>query len=59
MPAAFDRCVKGGGRVRTKDVNKTQYIHICYPKGGGSPVHGEVKTRKSGGKSNGKRRKKS
>lgn len=46
MPQAFDSCVSNGGRVITKKVNKTQYMHICYPKGGGSPVSGEVKTYK-------------
>lgn len=46
MPAAFNACVSGGGKVITKRVNKTQYLHICYPKGGGSPVQGEVKNYK-------------
>jgi len=43
MPAGFESCVANGGRVRTKRVNANQYLHICYPKGGGSPVSGEVK----------------
>ncbi len=46
MPADFDRCVKEGGRVRTININKTQYMHVCYPKGGGPSVSGEVKTKK-------------
>jgi len=46
MPAEFDACLANGGHVITKKINKTQYIHICYPKGGGSPVQGEVKTKK-------------
>lgn len=43
MPKDFNMCVSGGGKVITKRVNKTQYMHICYPKGGGSPMAGEVK----------------
>lgn len=46
MPAAFDACYKNGGKVITKKVNAKQYIHVCYPKGGGSPVSGEVKSYK-------------
>lgn len=53
MPAAFDRCVEGGGRVRTvsgpnKDMGlkENQFVHICFPKGGGGSVRGEVKTKK-------------
>ena len=43
MPQAFDNCVASGGRVRTISLPKGKYMHICYPKGGGSPIHGEVK----------------
>lgn len=43
MPADFDRCVRRGGRVRTVKPRADVYIHVCYPKGGGDPVHGEVK----------------
>jgi len=48
MPKAFDACVKAGGKVRTKKIGKTRYIHICIPKGGGvgDSVGGEVKTKK-------------
>ena len=46
MPKDFDDCVKSGGRVRTIVPKKGKYLHICYPKGGGSPVHGEVKSAK-------------
>lgn len=45
MPAAFDKCVKDGGRVRTKDLGKGKYIHICFPKGGGGSIAGAVKTK--------------
>ena len=43
MPEDFNKCVAEGGRVRTITPKKGTYLHICYPKGGGSPVHGEVK----------------
>lgn len=46
MPAAFDRCVKEGGRVRTKKVGKGKYMHICWDKSGKSHA-GEVKTKKT------------
>ena len=49
MPKTFTRCVKQGGRVRTikpKGKGDRTYVPICYPKGGGSPVSGEVKKRK-------------
>ena len=49
MPAKFTKCVKAGGRVRTikpKGKGSKTYLHICYPKGGGSTVRGEVKKRK-------------
>jgi len=29
MPADFDKCVSGGGKVITKRVNAEEYIHIC------------------------------
>ena len=46
MPKAFDACVKGGGKVRTKSIGKTKFMHICIPKGGGNSVGGEVKKKK-------------
>ena len=42
MPAAFDRCVRRNGRVRTIKPRPDVYIAVCYRKGGGAPVHGEV-----------------
>ena len=42
-PQKFLDCIKSGGRVRTITPKKGTYIHICYPKGGGSPVRGGVK----------------
>lgn len=50
MPAKFDRCVSRGGRVRTikpRGQGSKVYLHVCYPVGGGSPVSGEVKKRKT------------
>lgn len=47
MPEAFDKCVKDGGRVRTKLLSKGKYIHICYDKSGSHP--GYVKTKKGKG----------
>ena len=46
MPAAFDACVANGGKVITKQVNATSYMHICFPKGGGPSVAGEEKNYK-------------
>jgi len=46
MPAAFDRCVKSGGRIRTKELGKGKYIHICFDKGTGKSHTGYVKTKK-------------
>ncbi len=46
MPADFDKCVSGGGRVVTKTLKGGKYIHICYDKAGKSHS-GEVKRAKS------------
>jgi predicted NAD/FAD-dependent oxidoreductase len=35
MPAGFDKCVGGGGRVRTRRLSGGRYMHICF-KGGKS-----------------------
>jgi putative hemolysin len=43
MPAAFEKCVREGGRVRTKKLKDGRYVHICYPPGGGPSEAGEVK----------------
>ena len=43
MPADFNACIKGGGRVRRKTLSDGRYINICYPKGGGAGIAGEVK----------------
>lgn len=44
MPAAFNKCVKSGGRVRTKKLSGGRYVHLCFQ--GGKSQAGEVKTRK-------------
>lgn len=44
MPVAFDSCVKNNGRVRTKQLNATQYVHICFING--KSYLGEIKTYK-------------
>jgi len=49
MPKEFNKCVKEGGRVRTikpKGQKSKTYVHVCYPKGGGPSVSGEVKKRR-------------
>jgi hypothetical protein len=46
MPEAFDRCVKRGGRVRTKKLSGGKYMHICFI--GGKSYAGEVKTKDKG-----------
>lgn len=45
MPEKFEACRRAGGRIVTKNVNETQYMHLCIPKGGGPSVAGEVRTR--------------
>ena len=44
MPAAFDKCVASGGRVRTKTLGKGKYIHLCFK--GGKSFAGHVKKKK-------------
>ena len=46
MPAAFEKCVKDGGKVRTKDLGKGKYMHICFI--GGKSYPGYVKTKGQG-----------
>jgi len=46
MPADFEKCVREGGRVRTLEVGKNSYMHVCYDKQGNS-YHGEVKQKKN------------
>ena len=46
MPAEFDACQKAGGRIRTITLKGGRHMPICYPKGGGSSIAGEVKQTK-------------
>ena len=46
MPPKFDRCVKGGGKVRTIKPNRGTYMRVCKPKGGRKMVAGYVKRTK-------------
>jgi hypothetical protein len=43
MPAGFDKCVKAGGRIRTKELGGGKYMHICFI--GGKSYAGEVKVK--------------
>lgn len=49
MPASFDRCVKQGGKVRTEQLGKGKYRHICIDENGKAHM-GYVKTKKPEGK---------
>jgi len=46
MPAGFEKCVRNGGRVRTKKLSGNKYQHVCFLKG--KSYAGHVKTRKEG-----------
>ena len=39
MPAGFDRCVKAGGRVRTKTLSGGRYMRICFLNAKSYPGH--------------------
>jgi len=45
MPAAFMKCARSGGRVRSKSLKGGKYIKICFKSG--KSHAGEVKRRKS------------
>lgn len=46
MPEDFLRCVREGGKVITKKIDKEKYMHICYDKKGKSHA-GEIKYKKT------------
>ena len=48
MPLAFLRCVREGGRVRTKKLPGGKYIRICFKNGKSYP--GEIHTKKPASK---------
>lgn len=41
MPTDFIKCVKEGGKVRTKKLNNKEYMRICFKDG--KSYAGEVK----------------
>jgi len=43
-PAAFEKCIKRGGRVRRKTLSGGRYINICYI--GGKSYAGHVHKKK-------------
>jgi putative hemolysin len=45
MPAAFESCVKNGGRVRTKKLSDGKFIHICFKNG--KSYAGEVRKKQA------------
>ena len=45
MPAGFDACRKGGGRIRTKKLSGSRYMHICFLNG--KSYAGKVKKKSS------------
>ena len=45
MPKDFERCVKNGGRVRTKKLPNGKYIKICFLNG--KSYAGETHTKKT------------
>ena len=47
MPVDFEKCVKGGGRVRTKTLGKNKYMHICFDKSGSHAGEVHIKSKKS------------
>ena len=41
MPADFEKCVRDGGRVRTRRLPNGRYQHVCFKDG--KMYEGEVK----------------
>ena len=48
MPPKFNKCVKEGGRVRTKTLSDNKYVKGCSSDDGKTWVWGEVKEKKTG-----------
>ncbi|MCK4454469.1 hypothetical protein KAW18_00125 [candidate division WOR-3 bacterium] len=44
-PTPFNKCVKNGGKIVTKQLKNNKYMHICYDKDG-KAYPGEIKTKK-------------
>ena len=45
MPNLFDKCEKGGGKIRTISLKGNKYMHICILNG--KTYSGEVKEKKA------------
>ncbi len=45
MPADFLKCIKDGGRVRTKTLSDNRFMRICFING--KSFDGEVKTKQA------------
>ena len=45
MPAAFDKCVKEGGRVETKTIDRDRHQKFCYKDGKVYPGYVEKKNK--------------
>lgn len=45
MPAEFDACRKGGGKIRTIEMKGGKYMHVCILNG--KSYKGEVKTKQA------------
>ena len=55
MPESFLKCVREGGKVVTKKIDKDRYMHICYLNG--KSYAGEVKWKESSKEKHAKRKK--
>lgn len=56
MPESFLKCVREGGKIITKKIDKDRYMHICYDeKGKAHP--GEIKWKESSKEKHSKRKK--
>jgi len=47
MPAAFEKCVREGGRVRTMKVKGGRYMRVCFDKQGKSHASEVKKTKET------------
>lgn len=41
----FEKCIREGGRVRTKSLGGGKYMHLCFKDG--KSFAGEIKTKKT------------
>lgn len=57
MSQAFLKCVRDGGKVITKKIDKNKYMHICYNNEGRS-FPGEIKYKESSKEKKSKAKKK-